>query len=97
MKDTDMSATEADATKSTKHEENWQANFLALKAHVEKTGHFPNKHTTLNNWVRYQRKRMKAGLMTEEQERLFLELSAMRSHEHTGGRKKGTSYSRNEA
>lgn len=30
MKDTDMSATEADATKSTKHEENWQANFLAL-------------------------------------------------------------------
>ena len=30
MKGMDMSATEADATKTTKHEENWQANFLAL-------------------------------------------------------------------
>ena len=63
----------------------WQTNFEALKAHVAKTGHFPNKHTKLNNWCRYQRKRMKAGLMPEEQKVLFEALAASRSNEHTGG------------
>lgn len=71
-----------------KTEESWAANFELLKAHVARTGHFPNKHTSLNNWVRYQRKRMKAGIMPEEQMRLFLELSEQRSDEHTGGRRK---------
>ena len=28
------------------------ANYEALKAHVERTGHFPNKHTALNNFCR---------------------------------------------
>ena len=64
------------------------ANYEALKAHAERTGHFPNKHTALNNFCRYQRKRMKAGTMPEEQRRLFLELSNARSGEHTGGRRK---------
>ena len=64
------------------------ANYEALKAHVLETGHFPDKHTTLNNWVRYQRKRLKAGLMTDEQKRLFEELADSRSTEHTGGRRK---------
>lgn len=68
--------------------ERWMANYEALKAHVERTGHFPNKHTALNNFCRYQRKRMKAGTMPEEQRRLFLELSNARSGEHTGGRRK---------
>ena len=27
-----------------KNEENWLANYEALKAHVLETGHFPNKH-----------------------------------------------------
>lgn len=71
-----------------KNEDNWMSNFEALKAHVAITGHFPDKHSTLNNWVRYQRKRMKAGIMPEEQKRLFIEFADNRSSEHTGGRKK---------
>lgn len=70
------------------NEERWMANYEALKAHVERTGHFPNKHTALNNFCRYQRKRIKAGTMPEEQRRLFLELSNARSGAHTGGRRK---------
>lgn len=70
-------------------DENWLANFEALKAHVAITGHFPDKHSTLNNWVRYQRKWMKAGITPEEQMR-FLELAESRSNGHTGGRKKKT-------
>ena len=72
----------------SKSEENWNIHFNELKAHVAITGHFPDKHSTLNNWVRYQRKRFKAGLMTEEQRVLFEELAASRSMSHTGGRKK---------
>ena len=71
-----------------KNEDNWLSNIEALKAHVAITGHVPDTHSTLNNWVRYQRKRMKAGLMTDEQKRLFIELADSRSTEHTGGRKK---------
>lgn len=71
-----------------KNEENRLANYEALKAHVAVTGHFPDKHSTLNNWVRYQRKRMKTGIMPEEQMRLFHELAESRSNGHTGGRKK---------
>ena len=71
-----------------KNEDNWMSNFEALKAHVAITGHFPDKHSTLNNWVRYQRKRMKAGIMPEEQKRIFIEFADSRSSEHTGGRKK---------
>lgn len=66
----------------------WKENFEVLKAHAAETGHFPNKHTKLNNWCRYQRKRMKAGLMPEEQRVLFAALAASRSNEHTGGRRK---------
>lgn len=66
---------------------NWQKNFEALKAHVAQTGHFPNKHTKLNIWCRYQRKRIKAGLMPEKQRVMFETLAANRSNEHTGGRK----------
>ena len=66
----------------------WQENYEALKAHVAETGHFPSKHTKLNNWCRYQRKRIKIGLMPLEQKVLFEELVASRSIEHTGGKKK---------
>ena len=72
------------------HSHNWQSNFEALKAHVAQTGHFPNKHTRLNNWCRYQRKRMKAGTMIEEQRALFEALSASRSGGYTGGRRKAS-------
>ena len=74
--------------KLTNRDDKWIEHFEALKAHVAVTGHFPDKHSTLNNWVRYQRKRIKAGLMTDEQKRLCIELADSRSTEHTGGRKK---------
>ena len=66
----------------------WQENYESLKDHVEQTGHFPNKHTRLNNWCRYQRKRIKEGTMPVEQKALFEVLAASRSREHTGGRRK---------
>ena len=69
------------------HSDSWISNYEALKAHVAQTGHFPNKHTKLNNWCRYQRKRIKAGTMPPEQKVLFEELAASRSGGHTGGRK----------
>lgn len=72
----------------TKNEENWMANYECLKVHVLETGHFFNKHHTLCNWAKYQRKRMKAGIMPENQKMLFQELELMRSGEHTGGRRK---------
>lgn len=72
----------------TKNEANWMACYEVLKACVETTGHFPSKHTALNNWVRYQRKRLKAGSMPESQKSLFMALAAQRSFAHTGGRRK---------
>lgn len=66
----------------------WMLNFEALKLYVCETGHFPTKHTRLNNWCRYQRKRIKAGTMPIDQKVLFEELAASRSGEHTGGRRK---------
>lgn len=73
-----------------KNDDNWYENYEALKAHVAMTGHFPNKHNTLNNWVKYQRKRIKNGIMSEEQKSLFEALCKSRSNEHTGGKKKNT-------
>lgn len=72
---------------ASKNEENWYANYEEVKARVIETGHFFPKHSRGNNWVRYQRKRLKAGLMPEDQRLLFEALENMRSNEHTGGRK----------
>lgn len=63
----------------TSRETIWQTNFEELKAYVAENGHFPGKHTRLNNWCRYQRKRIKAGLMPEEERTQFEELAASRS------------------
>ncbi len=71
-----------------KNEEKWLANYEALKAHVLKTGHFPNKHDKRLNWARYQRKCIKAGTLEDWKRELFEELAASRSNSHTGGRKK---------
>ena len=59
--------------------DSWFCNYEALKAFVAENGHFPGKHTQLNNWCRYQRKRMKVGTMPEEQRVLFEELAGSRS------------------
>lgn len=75
----------------TTNEEKWLANYEELKARVLENGHFFPKHHRLNNWVRYQRKRIKAGIMPDNQRKLFEELENMRSCEHTGGRRKHNS------
>lgn len=71
-----------------KNDEMWLANFEALKAHVAETGHFANKHTRLNAFVKYTRKKLNAGMLEEWKKELFLELAESRSDSHTGGRKK---------
>lgn len=73
-----------------KNEDKWAKHYEELRAHVEAHGHFPDKHTKLCNWVKYQRKRLKAGLMSDEQKRLFEALAESRSNGHTGGRRKKT-------
>ena len=70
------------------NDEKWVRNYLILQEYVRQRGHFPDKHNKMLNWVKYQRKRIKAGSMPEEQMRLFKELCDQRSHEHTGVRRK---------
>lgn len=73
---------------ATKNEEYWMMHYNELKAYVAVHHHFPVRHTILNNWIRYQRKRIIAGTLPEKQMRLFEELAASRCFdEHTGGRR----------
>ena len=51
--------------KLTNRDEKWLANFEALKAHVAETGHFANKHTRLNAFVKYTRKKLNAGTLED--------------------------------
>jgi hypothetical protein len=63
-----------------------------LKAYIDEHHHLPDKHTPENrgllNWVKYQRKRMKAEVMSEEQKVMLETLLVTRNDEHTGGRRK---------
>lgn len=72
------------------HEESWHRNFDLLKTYIEEHHHLPDKKKMENrgllSWAKYQRKRIKAGVLDEEKTRLFLELMNSRSKEHTGGR-----------
>lgn len=74
-----------------RNEENWLANYEALKAHVLDTGHFPNKPDKRLNWYKYNAKLIKQGKLSPEREQMIHELEEMRSGEHTGGRKKADS------
>lgn len=71
----------------SKYDVNWLTNYKALKAHVLETGHFPNKHDKRLNWAKFQMKKIKAGTLEPERQRLFEELMGMRSGGHTGGRR----------
>ena len=71
-----------------KNEENWLTKYTALCEHVEAHGHLTDRHTQLNHWWKYQKKKRKESKLTEEQERLLDELMGLRTHEHTGGRRK---------
>lgn len=70
-------------------DERWDSFIEQLREYVREHHHFPNKHTTLNNAVRYVRKRIKSGSLEEWKKEQFLEVAGMRDlTEHTGGRRK---------
>ena len=76
-----------------KNDNNWFFSFEALKEYIAEHHLLQSKDSGLNakyllNWVKYQRKRMKVGLMSEEQKYMLETLLDSRSKEHTGGRKK---------
>ena len=66
-------------TDLTIRDKKWLANFNELKDIVSQTGHFANKHTCLNAFVKYNRKKIKAGALAARKKELFLELAASRS------------------
>lgn len=80
-----MVTKEDDIDKLSNRDANWLANYEELKAHVLEAGHFFNKHSRGNNWVKYQRKRIKAGTMPEVQRVMLEALEKMRSGAHTVG------------
>ena len=74
-----------------KNEENWTAKYTALREHVETHGHLTERHSQLNHWWKYQKKKRKEGKLSEEQCQLLDEIISLRSTEHTGGRRKKNS------
>lgn len=77
---------------ATKNDENWIANYEALKAYIDENHHLPDKHKVENrgllSWWKYQMKKKKAGTLTAEQMKMLQTLADSRSTEHTGGRKR---------
>ena len=69
----------------------WRENYEALRRYVLERGHLPDKYVVENrallNWAKYNRKKIKAGTLEADKVQLFEELLALRSNEHTGGRK----------
>ena len=60
----------------------WNRNFRKLKAYIDEFHHLPDKKKVENrgilNWVKYNRKKIKAGTLDPEKERLFSSLLASR-------------------
>lgn len=78
------------------NDERWYSAYKSLKTYISDHGHLPSKRPDQDgkwmlNWAKFQRKKIKEGSLAEEKVRLFLELMAERSTEHTGGRKKNPS------
>ena len=78
---------------ATRNEDNWLANYEALKVYIDEHHHLPDKHKVENrgllNFSKYTRKKIKEGTLDEEKRVMFEELLAERwMDEHTGGRKK---------
>ena len=76
-----------------KNEENWMMHYNELKAYVAVHHHFPDKHKVefrgLLNQVKYARKKVKEGKLSDEQVRELEEILNLRHlDEHTGGRRK---------
>ena len=80
-----------------KNEENWSTFFDELQAYIKVHGHLPDKHVVENRGLlskaKYLRKKIKAGTTEDRMAYRFEAILAMRSKEHTGGRKKKSSLS----
>ena len=76
----------------TKNEDRWLTFFSELQAYIEAHGHLPDKHVVENRGLlskaKYLRKKIKAGTTEDRMAYRFEAILAMRSKEHTGGRKK---------
>lgn len=72
--------------------DNWQSFFDELQAYIETHGHLPDKHIVENrnllSKAKYFRKKIKAGKAEDWMVERFETILAMRSTEHTGGRRK---------
>ena len=77
-----------------KNDENCLANYEALKTYIDEHHHLPDKHRVENrgllNFSKYTRKKIKEGTLDEEKRVMFEALLAIRSAEHTGGRRKAS-------
>ena len=72
-----------------KNDQNFIAFCYELRAYVSENHHFPNKHTTLLNKVKFVRRKINKGTLEEWKMKMFFEIADMRDmDEHTGGRKK---------
>lgn len=70
-------------------DENFKEFCNSLRAYVLNHHHFPNKHTSELNKIKYIRKKIKDGTLEEWKKEMFMEIAEMRnSEEHTGGKKK---------
>ena len=77
--------------------ERWLSMFDTYMDFIRTNKRCPSKYKpeerNLVNWAKYNRKKIKAGTLEADKVQLFEELLALRSTEHTGGRKpKNTSY-----
>ena len=61
----------------------WNRNYRKLKAYIDEHHHLPDKkkveHRGLLNWVKYNRKKIKAGTLSPEKMHLLCELLDSRS------------------
>ena len=58
--------------------ERWNIFIEELRAYIEEHHHCPNKHCTLYNAQKYYRRKMREGLLSEEQSRILREILALR-------------------
>lgn len=71
------------------NEERWHNFISELKEYVEEHHHFPNKHTSMLNAIKYTRKKIREGTLEAWKTAQFREIEGMRNmEEHTGGRKR---------
>lgn len=72
-------------------DEQWLQKYNELKAWVEVHHHYPPEHTLLHNWIRRNIKQRNKGELPEWKCELLSKAELLRTHEHTGGRRKKTS------